>query len=49
MEFTDMLNGFFGSPVFSIITIVGIVIIGAIIRFVLLPTSSEYKHRPDRE
>lgn len=49
MEFNDTIDAFFGSPVFSIITIVGIVIVGAIIRFALLPTSSEYKHRPDNE
>ena len=49
MEFNTMINAFMGSPVFSVMMIIGMIAFGLLIRFALLPTNNEYKHRPDKE
>ncbi len=49
MDLNNILNAFMGSPVFSILMIIGIIALGIFIRMSLLPTNNEYKHRPDKE
>ena len=49
MEFNSLINAFLGSPVFSVLMIIAIIVFGVFIRITLLPTNNEYKHRPDKE
>jgi len=49
MDFSGIKDAILNSPLFSIVMIVGIIIIGVAIRLILIPTNPEYKHRPDKE
>jgi len=49
MEINDLLNNFFSTPLFSVLTIIAVVLMGIIIRITLIPANPEYKHKPDRE
>ena len=47
MEIKDMIKDFMGSPVFSVIMLVAVLIVGIVLKLTFRSVDSEYKHNPD--